>query len=727
MANSRDREFVDEHVDQNEDELIDSSNESSSINRVVETSSVGSGTTSRQSGGIRNEIGLTERLTDIFVEENDGDLLLQQSDREDRVLQWLQALDMQVIGACRTDERLKPLLKVNLSNGLAEDRLLAHLSQHFEPSEVGMLARCFCVPLVSIRVGKINKEGTHFHPTALRGNLTLTLLPTSDLRLSFVGDDGQVLRLFTFSGKPQCDAVSINEIPADNSGRSFLVKIPDGKVFYYWCSEKSKLLGVELLSKMKDLIKRKPSIAELTGISESRLGCFATQLRAYLVGSTVGNRQASCSDLPSANTGIDTINVQNGQSSFTTSKSFRARHSSSQVLKVNALYQGSLSPRSSSFKEGLTRNLSSLRSTARDKLRRRGDIHLSVTENLTIASPATNDSSNCNQAESNKLPDVKSCPFSPNFLESLGKLTIPPTQSSVSQVSSLGPPLFSPYYCWCPPGSSTYSAASELPTPTLESLKLPSLSSILPVNGASSLSKPTAPLDLADVPSLDFPSFLPEPLVRLPLASSQQFSTFTPLICDPIVHIPVIDVCSSGQGYLVSAGPAISTTIIDVCSSGQGYLVSVGPAISTTIAPLHSKLVNPLLPDTDSVVEKGARETLRLLITGSTQSNPPLIDVLPAVLTTADEKKAIFVAGSRGLYSGTRDISTIADGIAAISLVSLSSSSMVDCFVKQSSSGGGSGSNDPSDVKMISRLDGPCSNSDGAKLSESRREARSSD
>ncbi|KAK8654821.1 hypothetical protein V6N13_107419 [Hibiscus sabdariffa] len=84
------------------------------------------------------------------------------------------------------------------------------------------------------------------------------------------------------------------------------------------------------------------------------------------------------------------------------------------------------------------------------------------------------------------------------------------------------------------------------------------------VNSSSSLLKPTLPLDLADVPSLDFPAFLPEPLVRLPMASSQQVPTFTPLICDPIVHIPVIDVCSSGgQGYLVSAGPSLSTTITE--------------------------------------------------------------------------------------------------------------------------------------------------------------------
>ncbi|KAK8575577.1 hypothetical protein V6N13_033185 [Hibiscus sabdariffa] len=696
MTNSGNREFVDDdRVDQNGGELCDSSDDG-----VFENSyAVGSGTSRRQNGEMRNGLGLglglglAERLTDIFVDENNGDLLLQPSDREDRVLQWLQALDMQLIGACRSDERLKPLFKVNVSNGVAEDRLLVHLSQHFEPSEVGMLARCFCIPLVSVRVGKINKQGTYFHPCAIRGNLILTLLPTSDLRLSFVGDDGQTERLVILSDEPQCAAVSIDEIPADNSGRSFLVKIPDGKAFYYWCSEKSKLLGTELLSKMKDLIKRKPSIAELTGISESRLGCFVTQLRAYLVESTVSNTQASYSGPPSPNSVLDPIDVHSGQSSSTISKSSRSRNSSSQLFKVNALYQGSLSPRSSSFKEGLTRNLSSLRSNARDKLRRRGDNHLSVSESLAIASPITNDPSNGNQCENGKLPDVKSCPCPPNFLESLGKFSVQPALSSVSQVSSLGPPVFSPYYCWCPPGSSTlqHSATSEFPSSSIESIKLPPLSSILPMNSSSSLLKPTLPLDLADVPSLDFPAFLPEPLVRLPMASLQQIPTFTPLICDPIVHIPVIDVFSSG---------------------GQGYLVSAGPSLSTTIPPLHPQLVN-----TESVAEKGARETLRLLISGSTQSNPPLLDVFPAVLTSADEKKGILVAGSRGLYSGTRDVSAIAEGIAAVSLVTLSSSSMVDSIINRCSSSSSISSDDPDASKLMgsSGVDESCSNSDGAK------------
>ncbi|KAG5607468.1 hypothetical protein H5410_028960 [Solanum commersonii] len=87
---------------------------------------------------------------------------------ETNVLQWLLALDLQVMGACRVDERLKPLLKLNVSAGAAEDRLLAHLSQNFEPSEVGMLARCLCIPLVSMRVGKIRKQGTLLCPTATR-------------------------------------------------------------------------------------------------------------------------------------------------------------------------------------------------------------------------------------------------------------------------------------------------------------------------------------------------------------------------------------------------------------------------------------------------------------------------------------------------------------------------------------------------------------------------------
>ncbi|MCE0480992.1 hypothetical protein HAX54_038313 [Datura stramonium] len=42
------------------------------------------------------------------------------------------------------------------------------LGLNFEPSEVGMLARCLCIPLVSMRVGKIKKQGMLLCPTATR-------------------------------------------------------------------------------------------------------------------------------------------------------------------------------------------------------------------------------------------------------------------------------------------------------------------------------------------------------------------------------------------------------------------------------------------------------------------------------------------------------------------------------------------------------------------------------
>ncbi|KAL5734570.1 hypothetical protein ACOSP7_032431 [Xanthoceras sorbifolium] len=677
MSNRNEREMIDDRVDQsNGEDYADSPTMSSATGG--ETSAVGS-----------REIG----LTDVFVEEGDGDLLLQRSDREDRVLQWLLALDMQVMGACRADERLKPLLKSNASSGVAEDRLLAHLSQHFEPSEVCMLTRCFCIPLVSIRVGKIDKQGTLLCPTAIRGNLSLSVLPTSDLRLSFIGDDGHTERLFTFSSKFQCSAIVIEVIPTDNSGRSFLIKIPDDRVLYFWCSEKSKLLGIELISKMKDLIKRKPSIAELTGISESRLGYLATHLRAYLVGSSLSNTRATAASSPTpySNTSLNlSDSAQSSQCASSSSRSQRSRQSGSLATKANSLYQGSLSPRSSSFKEGLARNLS-LKNTSREKLRRRGDGYLSAVDNLTVASPVTSDESCSSRSEINNHLEVKSCQFSSSFLESLGKLAAPSTLSPATQETSIHSPLFSPYYCWCPLSATSMqypSEPSQLPTSSSELPLLPPLSSLLAAaNGSSSLLTPTSPLSLADIPSLDFPAFLPDPLVRLQLPSSQQIPTFTPLMCDPIVHVPVIDVCSSGQGYLVSAGqlpssqqipiftPMIRDSIvhvpvIDVCSSGQGYLVSAGPAISTTIPSLHPKLVNPLIPEGDSLVDKGARETLRMLLSSSSQNNPPLMDVLPAVLTSSGEKQTILVAGSRGLYGGTRDVDAIGNSIAFLSFSS---------------------------------------------------------
>ncbi|CAN1782217.1 hypothetical protein LINPERHAP1_LOCUS15716 [Linum perenne] len=94
MSNSMRRECDDDFPGQlNEDDFDDSS----SFSSAAETSTAGSGMISRG----RSEIGLTERLSEILVDEGDDDLMLQRID------------------ACRDGERLKPLLKLNASDGVA--------------------------------------------------------------------------------------------------------------------------------------------------------------------------------------------------------------------------------------------------------------------------------------------------------------------------------------------------------------------------------------------------------------------------------------------------------------------------------------------------------------------------------------------------------------------------------------------------------------------------------
>ncbi|KAL6531047.1 hypothetical protein OROHE_014116 [Orobanche hederae] len=565
---------------------------------------------------------ITRRLTEIFVADSDVDLLLQRSDRDGGFIHWLRALDMQVMGACRADERLKPLLKLHVSAGVAEDGLLAQLSQHFEPSEVGLLARCLCVPLVSIRVGKINKQGTVMSPTPIRGNLCLTLLPTSDLRISFNGDDGSVERLATLSAEVQGTVIEIKEIAADKSGRSFILKTLDRAISFFWCSEKSKLVGDELLGKMKDLLMRKPSLAELTGISDSRLNYFASHLRAYLTDTVVSNAQAN--GILSANPADDSAGsseVRASQSSFNSTKSSRFRQNGTQASKTNLIYLGSLSLRSSSFKEGLQR---SIRSAAREKLRRRGENYIG---SQSLPSSDTVDPSNSTCIQKDKHSEVSSdaqALAALNFLDVFGRSREVPISSPEIHFPSSGPVPFSPQYCWCPPVASAlqYTIGNpQLPVSSAEPFSLPPLSALLSSARPSSIltSKPllnVAELPPLDFPRLDFPSLLPE---SVRLQTSQQIPMFTPLICDPIVHIPVIDVCSSGQGYFVGAGRGMSSSI--------------------------PSLLDPLLPNGESAVEKGARETLRMLISSSNQPN--------------NGEQNVFAAGSRGLYSGTDSMSTV--------------------------------------------------------------------
>ncbi|OVA06473.1 hypothetical protein BVC80_479g57 [Macleaya cordata] len=670
MVNSKEDEFVGNNEIEGSDlgnQATDDVSEGFSVgisSMNMDTSDIGSVGPSMVSHGRKNvgtDGGFTDRLRDILSGEGDEDLFLQSSDRENNFFQWLQALDIQLIGACRADERMKPLFKLNVSSGVAEDRLLAHLSQHFDAVEVGILARCLFVPLVSIRVGKIIKQGSLLCPTAERGNLNLTLLPSSDMRISFIGDDGCTERLAMLRSTSESSAVVIEEIQADCSGRSFLMGVPGGQVSYFWCSEKSKVLGDELLAKMKDLLRKKPSLAKLSGIGESRLDCFAIHLQAYLLGSAMTSTKASTMEesTPLLASAFDDSELDSSTQVSSSLPTHSQQHKSDSV-KAHLFNQGSLYPRSNPLEDCLPRNNTSLGNGFVENFRLHGNspCSLSVVDNLPVVSTSMTKVVMTNQTENMPSEVGTPIPISPlDFLDSLGKSAAPPSsnpsslRTPSSQVPSPGSLLFSPYYCWCPPCTSTLQytvTPPHLPITLAESLSLPPLSSLLSAVRSSSPSiPPNPPLNLANFPSLDFPAFMPDPMVHVPLPvssfitgpTSQQIPTFTPLICDPIVHIPVIDVCSSG---------------------GQGYLVSAaGPAISTSIPPLHPNIVNPLMPQSESMLEKGARETLQLLL-ASTQVNPQLMQVLPSVLTRTEEKPSTtFVAGSRSLYSGTRDVDAI--------------------------------------------------------------------
>lgn len=403
------------------------------------------------------------------------------------------------------------------------------------------------------------------------------------------------------------------------------------------------LISILFWLQMKDLLHRRPSIAELTGIDESRLECFATYLRAYLMGSAVCSTRISVSGCPATSTVSVLSNMsKNGpSSSASASKAPQLRSGSSQASKANSLYQTSLSPRISSFKESTPRSfLCSRNSMTREKLKKWAENPLLAVENSSTASQVPSGTSNPKSGDIVKLEGSDIDAFPPGFLESLGKLTIPPSQSSASRGPFTAQPIFSPYYCWCPPGASV--SHLSLSTPDMASV---SNDSTLQPSSLLQSGPPALSVSLVDLPPINLPAFLPDPLVCLPKPTSQQIPTFTPLICDPIVHIPVINVCSAGQGYLVSAGPAVSTTI----------------------SPLHSKLVNPMIPETDPVVEEGARETLRILLGRSGPSNSPLMGVLPLPAALSDQKTgSAFVGGSRGLYCGTQDADdVITSGFAA--------------------------------------------------------------
>jgi hypothetical protein len=86
-----------------------------------------------------------------------------------------------------------------------------------------------------------------------RGKLSLGLLPSSSMCIIFAGDDGHSEQLALLNNDHEVSEVCVEEISADNTGRSFLIRISESKVFYYWCAEKSKKHGMDLLAKVRVL------------------------------------------------------------------------------------------------------------------------------------------------------------------------------------------------------------------------------------------------------------------------------------------------------------------------------------------------------------------------------------------------------------------------------------------------------------------------------------------
>ncbi|CAM0905127.1 unnamed protein product [Alopecurus aequalis] len=489
------------------------------------------------------------------------------------------------------------------------------------------------------------------------------------MRLTFSGDDGHSEQLALLSDELDISEVGIEEISADNSGRSFLIRISESKIFYYWCAEKSKECGMELLAKMKNLLQGRPTLSDLTGISNSRLDAFVTNLNAYLLGPSIGDAKSlvSSSDFLSTSSS----HGQLLQPPSVVSRSSRPRTFAASATKASSIYQASLSPRSSAFKDGAPRT-SCAKVVGREKLKRRGE-WLGTSTAQTDADPLIEKSvspdstseacdGDCSKDSVTSVPS--DLPLSFPLLPPLFPFA---SQSPLSEGSSESP--FKPYYCWCPPCPSSlqYSVTPlHRPVTSVEPFPQPPLSALVS-NEQPSASSFSAKLDTTDSPSLNFPSILHDPLIHLPLHTStlvplhgsmvstfpllhlpfptsplvpvhgsqvpafpllhlplptsplvslhgSQVPTFTPLMSDPIVHVPVIDMCSSGQAYLVSCGPSITSAV-----------------------PLLPSL-NPLIPETESLVERSARETLmRLIASAPPSSHPQLVNILPAVLTDVPE------------------------------------------------------------------------------------------
>eukprot|EP00249_Psilotum_nudum_P023975 c29045_g2_i1 orf=311-3538(+) len=669
----------------------------------------------------RGHVEVAQRLNDVLQCGGEANLVLERGDRDTVMLQWLRALDLQVVGACRADERLRPMLRWNASCSGADGRLLAQLSQHFKARELGMLARCLCAPLVSIRVGKVQIQGRLICPSAIRGYLNLIMLPSSEMRLSFIGDDGAVERVAVVRPCSDLAPVCLMLLPPDTSGRTFVIKMPNGGHAYFWQSEKSKDVGAQLLAKLRDLLRQRPTLAQLTGIHESRLYSFMLQLRSAVsspsssllsssLSSSSGSHQSPVLSPSSSSlvitpefssgthvssVGIPTITSSRQSQRLCCNKASAARLVNSQPpthIRPHSGNQCSLSPRVSGFKDGTVKVTTGVRCivSSREKLRKRfetsyctgasglslscrsnnlqsdedlddilntpmstqislsirGDAISDVVTHSTGLYPSLQSVScavrQCSFTREYNIPlpkQVFNLPFvssgtPQNLLPSIfGAVTTSPISSyslTISEMPLSTATVLAPYYCPCP----LCTAALQY-TFTPPFLPLKSDTSVLPVS-SSLFSVRSGPALLSQTEiSLDRVSISPIPLpvsslVNLP--TPLQTSNLPLFFSDPIVHIPVIDIQSGTQSYLVTAPPSISSSVI---------------------APMLPNFLGSIFPDTQAQMERQELPALNFL--QSLGISPPWDKPESNGRNSHDKDCLIVGSKSRNLFSSTTE------------------------------------------------------------------------
>jgi len=268
---------------------------------------------------------------------------------------------------------------------------------------------------------------------------------------------------------------------------------------------------------MKNLLDGRPTLSDLTGISNSRLDAFATHLHAYLLASSIGDVKSlgSLNDFLSTSRSHD----QYLQLQSAVSKTSRFRASATSATKSSSVYQASLSPRSGTFKDGVPR-ASCARVVGRDKLKRRAEWSAPLTapldtNPLTINPDSTSEKCDADCSKNNVSSVPLDMPLSFPLLPPIYSLgTCPAPEVSLEKQ-------FKPYYCWCPPCPSLQYTVTplHLPATCVDPLPLPPLSSLLAREQPPS-STVSVKLDTTDLPSLNLPSILHDPLIHLPLPTS---------------------------------------------------------------------------------------------------------------------------------------------------------------------------------------------------------------